>query len=302
VDEGFERILACFHFPLTEAKMNQKSGGPRTPQGKERSKLNAFKYGLFSTVVVLRGESRAEYLSLLTGLQQDFQPQGTLETVLVESLAVLWWRKRRLYQAESAEISEKIKFTGSDSFANQYIEAWDLSRAAIASGGMLKYSNNLYVVRQAREMLVSIRGEITKPEFQEESRIFKKIYGEDQDGATPYGIPLFYEILKITAWQKEKSGDKPAAVMLREIMLRLVDGEIERLKELEEMLEAEERRRIKFKSVAAFVPGQEVSDRLLRVDAHLSREIEKVLNRLERLQRMRKGQPVPRPVDVNISA
>ena len=52
---------------------------------------------------------------------------------------------------------------------------------------------------------------------------------------------------------------------------------------------------------AAVIPGQEVSDRLLRYETHLSREIDRILNRLERLQRMRKGQPLPPQVDVKIS-
>ncbi len=47
----------------------QNSGGPRTQQGKERSKHNALKYGIFSKVVVLKGESQAEFEDLLNGLR-----------------------------------------------------------------------------------------------------------------------------------------------------------------------------------------------------------------------------------------
>jgi hypothetical protein len=36
-------------------------------------------------------------------------------------------------------------------------------------------------------------------------------------------------------------------------------------------------------------------------ETHLSREIDSILNRLERLQRMRKGQPLPPQLDVKIS-
>ena len=51
--------------------------------------------------------------------------------------------------------------------------------------------------------------------------------------------------------------------------------------------------------VSAFDSG--VPDHLLRYETHLSREIDRILNRLERLQRMRKGQPLPPQVDVKIS-
>ena len=66
-----------------------KSTGPRTPQGKQRSKFNARKHDLFSKAVLLQDESRVEYESLLNGLREDWQPQGKLETVLVEKLAVV---------------------------------------------------------------------------------------------------------------------------------------------------------------------------------------------------------------------
>ena len=51
--------------------------------------------------------------------------------------------------------------------------------------------------------------------------------------------------------------------------------------------------------VSAFDSG--VPDHLLRYETHISREIDRIPNRLERLQRMRKGQPLPPQVDVNIS-
>jgi hypothetical protein len=39
----------------------------------------------------------------------------------------------------------------------------------------------------------------------------------------------------------------------------------------------------------------------IRYEAHLSREIDRILNRLERLQRMRQGPPLPAPINVSIS-
>ena len=39
--------------------------GPRTEGGKRRSSQNSIKYGIFSTVILLKGESRKKYESLL---------------------------------------------------------------------------------------------------------------------------------------------------------------------------------------------------------------------------------------------
>jgi hypothetical protein len=51
----------------------------------------------------------------------------------------------------------------------------------------------------------------------------------------------------------------------------------------------------------ARVPSQEVSDRLIRYEAHLSREFDRTLSQLERLQRMRFGQPVLPKLEVRHS-
>jgi hypothetical protein len=56
-----------------------KPTGPRTQQGKERSSHNAVKHGMLAKLVVLKGESQAEFNAVLSGLRDDCQPVGTLE-------------------------------------------------------------------------------------------------------------------------------------------------------------------------------------------------------------------------------
>jgi hypothetical protein len=82
-----------------------KSTGPRTEGGKATASKNALKHGICSThILVSPGESRTEYDTLLSGLCEHFKPIGTLEEILVEKLAVLIWRYRRLIYTEAAEI------------------------------------------------------------------------------------------------------------------------------------------------------------------------------------------------------
>jgi hypothetical protein len=51
------------------ATRRRRSTGPRTEVGKQRSKLNAVKYGIFSSVLLLGSESRQEFNGLVSGLQ-----------------------------------------------------------------------------------------------------------------------------------------------------------------------------------------------------------------------------------------
>jgi len=78
--------------------------GPRTPQGKLRSKYNRIRNGIFARIV-LTGEpfreSKKDYAALLVSLRDAIQPVGGLEELLVEKLAFLALRLSRLYKADA---------------------------------------------------------------------------------------------------------------------------------------------------------------------------------------------------------
>jgi len=45
--------------------------------------------------------------------------------------------------------------------------------------------------------------------------------------------------------------------------------------------------------------GREATDKLLRYEAHLDRHLDRAMDQLERLQRRRKGEIVPPPLNIN---
>jgi len=61
-------------------------------------------------MVLLKGEPQSDFDSLLSGLRDDLRPEGMLEEILVEKLASLIWRQRRLLMAEGAEIRKGTEF------------------------------------------------------------------------------------------------------------------------------------------------------------------------------------------------
>ncbi len=96
---------------VTPTSLVRGAAGPRTRQGKERTKYNALKQGIFSKLGVLEGESRAEFDALWNGLRDDFRPEGTFEEIWVEKLATLLWRERRLIIADGRlDIRSKTGF------------------------------------------------------------------------------------------------------------------------------------------------------------------------------------------------
>jgi len=265
----------------------RKSGGPRTPQGKARSKLNALKHGMLFKGVLLKGEQSADYFALLNGLREDYQLQGKLAETLIENLAVLIWRRRRFMQAEVAAISEKIEFMQSEYLTNQRVQAWDYSRTATACGGLLKHIDNPEVIKEAIHTLRILRSILTSHGFDGDLRFLKKLYGEDFDGGAAYGLPLFYEVKREGHRLSENGDNQTADAISTRSAIKMIEPEIERLQALEKRLEAECEQKIAYKSSAAIIPEQAVLDRLLRYETHLSREIGKTLDQLERLQQLR---------------
>jgi hypothetical protein len=287
--------------PRLNQPASRRATGPRTVRGKERSKLNALKHGLFFKAVLLEGESRAEYLSFLNDLRTEFQPQGEMESVCVENLSLLLWRKRRLLQAENAEISDQIVKTEIQFKAKMRVEAFEISRSAITSGGLLKHIHNPHIVTETKETLICFRELVVSGRFTEDSRLIEKLYGEGPNEGIPYAFRTIYEVYARSASLVKTIGQMQLDPEEMEYCIKVIDAEIERLKNLEQILEATDRERSLYRSVAAFIPAQEISDRLMRYETHLSREIDKVLNRLERLQRNRTGQPLPPQLVLNVS-
>ncbi|HWY45925.1 MAG TPA: hypothetical protein VNX70_00990 [Bryobacteraceae bacterium] len=79
----------------------QKSTGPRTAAGKQRSSLNALRHGLTGHVVVLPTEDLTAYQRHLQRFVDQFQPKGALEGQLVQSLGDTTWRLNRVPATEA---------------------------------------------------------------------------------------------------------------------------------------------------------------------------------------------------------
>jgi hypothetical protein len=81
-------------------------GGPATQEGKEVVKWNAVQHGVRSPAPVVPGMERAEDWELhLAGTLESLSPEGHLETVLAERVALLSWRLHRVIRYETESIA-----------------------------------------------------------------------------------------------------------------------------------------------------------------------------------------------------
>ncbi len=75
----------------------------------EPVRFNAMKHGILSRLAVLAHEDHAEFDDLLAALIDEHRPAGMTERHLIEELATIIWRKRRVLLAEGAKINEGLK-------------------------------------------------------------------------------------------------------------------------------------------------------------------------------------------------
>jgi hypothetical protein len=88
------------------------SADSETPNGSyEAVRFNAVRHGILCKLAVLAHEDHAEFDDLLAALIEEHRPAGITERHLIDELATIIWRKRRVLLAEGAKINEGLKST-----------------------------------------------------------------------------------------------------------------------------------------------------------------------------------------------
>ena len=80
----------------------RKPALPVETVGTEITRFNALRHGVLSRYTVLPWEDAEEYRTLVAALVEEHAPYGPTEEHLVEELAGVMWRKRRLRLSEAA--------------------------------------------------------------------------------------------------------------------------------------------------------------------------------------------------------
>lgn len=100
--QTIENNSAVVPFPASDNEV--------VPQGSyEPVRYNAMKHGILSRLAVLAHEDAGEFADLLAALVEEHKPAGATEMHLVEELAAVIWRKRRVLLAEGANINQGLK-------------------------------------------------------------------------------------------------------------------------------------------------------------------------------------------------
>src|SRR5207245_9468548 len=73
-----------------------KAAGTKTPEGIQKSAMNAVRHGLTGKTLVLCNESQAQFDALTERYIQKFQPQDEVDMELIEDIVAARWRMQRI--------------------------------------------------------------------------------------------------------------------------------------------------------------------------------------------------------------
>ena len=118
--------------PIDRAEINRRnskrSTGPRTPEGRARSRFNAVKHGCRARLPILPGEDPQVYQDRLETWVDRFGPRDAVEHYLVERAVDVSWQLDRANRAEAARLiaefdreaarrAEEVRELGAELFA-----------------------------------------------------------------------------------------------------------------------------------------------------------------------------------------
>jgi len=76
------------------------SSGPKSPEGRKRSSMNALRHGLTGQVTTMTDDDRTAHEKFSKALIHDLAPQGAMETQLAQRIATDSWRLNRMSAVE----------------------------------------------------------------------------------------------------------------------------------------------------------------------------------------------------------
>jgi hypothetical protein len=175
-----------------------KSTGPRTGQGKQRTRLNAYRHGLTGQICIFTTEEQAAFDRHCTGIREALAPAGTQEIDLAQSIAEDRWRLKRVRTMESGifALGQSAEPETDDLGQFQLDQALSPARTWLAEGKNLQLLT-LYeqrIRRAIEKSMAELRGmqaerKAARQEALEEAQLFARLAyakGEQYDPARDF--------------------------------------------------------------------------------------------------------------------
>ncbi len=256
--------------------------------GTEITRFNALRHGVLSRYTVLPWESVDEYQALVASLVAEHRPQGPTEEHLVEELAGVLWRKRRLRLAEAAAHRRGLE--------NSFSEYRHTAKAALAHIAKVKMSVD---ISEAVRITPADSKEELRDLDDDEAMTRRALEILDSQRNDAYEAALtelrddtqgwWADTLKLEADELEE--DEEAATADVAGLRGFIEEKV--LPWFEERREEIGRRPLLRDQALGESLDPEKLERLGRYEVHLDRKLERMLSMLFRLKELRRVQDAP---------
>lgn len=293
------------HKKITANRENaEKSTGPKTEEGKEISKMNALTHGLLSAHLFIptSGDTtdRDGFFAFMELFFEEMQPEGVLETLLVDRLFAVFWRLRRLHIAETGLIRKQVK----PHYLQQVIDTFAAegrARNDIENGFFYRMRTSMGCTHLAHgwQAVVESMQEKGLPLSVGMTRALNEELGGNSGFWKAEYVSQFNWIVQ------NKGGTKP---MNAEEEKRFNECALDYAKQLCEMfksfagfLEMDEEEVRKADLQSKMIPPLADLEKLQRYEAHLQRVLLQTLHELQRMQAVRLGRPAPASAALDVT-
>jgi hypothetical protein len=283
-----------------QLKANRKnaehSTGPKSPEGKKTSSMNALKHGILSNHLFISSvvedtdyKAFADFMELFF---EEMQPIGMLETMLVDRLLSTHWRLRRLHIAETGFIKKQIVPHHMQQILEMTKEHGESRKEGVDGFFRRMRTSRGCALLENQWQAVS---ETIEEHGLPLSKGMTMALNEELGGESG-----FYkaECVSQCNWiVANNGGAKPMSTEdekeINEYALKCAKDLQKFFHGISEILEMDEEAVRKADLQSKLVPSLDQLEKLQRYDAHLQRIFLQTLHELQRIQAARLGSPAP---------
>jgi hypothetical protein len=282
------------------------NGGPATQEGKEIVRWNAIRHGIRSPAPVVPGmEKQEDWEQHRDGVLENISPEGHLEFVLAERVALLSWRLHRVTRYETEAIAlyqEKVE----DDLAEKRRFGSGLNHPEAVRSDVKRAEQEHRLLKRFAKM----EDDKSLSAFDAEAVIWDAVECADKVDEGEIDPEELLESVSVSGLPDSNSWESYegwTAGTVRAVIEKIAQATDE---EPEELLEAAtrsarykaERAKLEAEKVEQdlrrlsrerLLPDDKTLEKVARYEAHLSRGLYKALHELEALQVRRQGGAAP---------
>jgi hypothetical protein len=139
-----------------------KSRGPVTPEGKQRSSMNAVKHGILAKSICLNIEKTEVFEELMADFCTRFQPADSIEMRLVEQAAMAQFRYERVAASTETAMFDLQMDRQAPEVTENYADVDPPTRFAIAFTGLANEGNSIQLMLRYQQTMLRQRDSAIK--------------------------------------------------------------------------------------------------------------------------------------------